>query len=301
MSELANDTGGHAFYNTNGLADAVAKAIAAGSNYYTLSYVPSDRRQDGSFRSIHVALGPSAPQSVTLSYRRGYFADDARHTSAAKSAAASPPSTPTGGSPANAAQQSALLHAASAYANAAMAHGGPTPQDILFKVRVAPEIKGTELEILPSNQPDPSLRFIGPFRRYAIDYVTLPQELVTTLQPDGKRNGTVEFLALLYDVDGKLLNAAGKTMELRLSPDTYNRFMHSSVNLHLDISVPTRKESYLRLAIHDVSSNHFGVVELPAGSVANLPVVPVPTAPSTPPPAAPAASTPPAGAAPPPR
>jgi hypothetical protein len=182
-----------------------------------------------------------------------------------------------------------------------MAHGGPTPQDILFKVRVAPEIKGTELEILPSNQPDPSLRFIGPFRRYAIDYAALPQAIMTTLQPDGKRSGTVEFLALLYDIDGKLLNTSGKSVELRLSPETYSRFMHGSVNLHLDISVPTRKETYLRIAIHDVISNRYGVVELPSASVANLAVVSSPTAPSTASPATPAASTPPAGAAPPPR
>lgn len=296
MSELANDTGGHAFFNTNGLADAVAKAIAAGSNYYTLSYIPSDRRQDGGFRSIHMALGASAPQAVTLSYRRGYFADDAHNTG---TVAAAPPTNATG--PANAPQQSSVRRAAAAYAYAAMARGAPTPQEILFKVRVAPEIKGTELEILPSNRPDPSLRFSGPFRRYAIDYVTLPQELVTTLQPDGKRTGTIEFLALLYDVDGKLLNTAGKTVELHLSPESYTRFVHSSINLHLDVSVPTAKETYLRIAIHDISSNHFGVVELPATSVANLPVVSPPTAPSTPPPTAPAPSTPPATGAPPPR
>jgi VWFA-related protein len=299
MSELANDTGGHAFFNTNGLADAVAKAIAAGSNYYTLSYIPSDRRQNGDFRSIHVALSPSAPQAATLSYRRGYFAGDVRHATAATSAAATPPSAAAGA--ANTPQQSAIRRADSAYATAALARGAPTPQDILFKVRVAPEIKGTELEILTSNQPDPSLRFLGPFRRYAIDYVTLPQEIVTTLQPDGKRTGTVEFLALLYDVDGKLLNATAKNLALNLPPDTYSRFLHSSINLRLDISVPARKDTYLRLAIHDVPANRFGVVELPAASVANLPVVSPPTAPSTAPPAAPAPSTPPAGTAPPPR
>jgi hypothetical protein len=198
-------------------------------------------------------------------------------------------------------QQSALSHAAAAYANAAMARGAPTPQEILFKVRVAPEIKGTELEILPTNRPDPSLRFVGPYRRYAIDYITLPQEIVTALQPDGKRTDTLEFLALLYDVDGKLLNTAGKTVDLNLPPDTYTRFMHSVINLHLDISVPTRKETYLRIAIHDVPSNRFGVVELPAASIENLPVVAPPIAPSKPPTVPPAPSTPPAGNSPPPR
>ena len=40
MEQVAEDTGGHAFYNTNGLAGATTKAIEAGSHYYTLTYTP---------------------------------------------------------------------------------------------------------------------------------------------------------------------------------------------------------------------------------------------------------------------
>ena len=65
MEQMASDTGGHAFYNTNGLASAVAKAIDAGSNYYTLTYTPTDHNWNGSYRNIHVELaGQAAAQGL---------------------------------------------------------------------------------------------------------------------------------------------------------------------------------------------------------------------------------------------
>jgi hypothetical protein len=43
MSQMAEDAGGRAFMDTDGLTAAVAQAIESGSNYYTLSYVPSNK------------------------------------------------------------------------------------------------------------------------------------------------------------------------------------------------------------------------------------------------------------------
>ena len=52
MSNLAEATGGRALYNTNGLAGAVAKVQGIGSDYYSIAYVPSDRRYDGNLRRL---------------------------------------------------------------------------------------------------------------------------------------------------------------------------------------------------------------------------------------------------------
>ena len=73
MERMATDTGGHAFFNTNGLTDAVAKAVDDGSSYYSLSYSPGNTEWKGDFRRIQVNL---AQQGYTLEYRHGYFADD---------------------------------------------------------------------------------------------------------------------------------------------------------------------------------------------------------------------------------
>ncbi len=73
MNMLAERTGGKAFYDTNGLKDALQQAINNGSNYYTLAYAPTDRKWDGRYRSVRVKLEQS---DVDLFYRQGYFAYD---------------------------------------------------------------------------------------------------------------------------------------------------------------------------------------------------------------------------------
>jgi VWFA-related protein len=74
METLAQETGGRAFYNTNGLSEALTEAIENGSHYYTLAYAPSDKKLDGKFRRIQVNVPEGS--AYKLSYRRGYYADE---------------------------------------------------------------------------------------------------------------------------------------------------------------------------------------------------------------------------------
>jgi VWFA-related protein len=175
MEQMADDTGGHAFYNTNGLSGAVAKALDAGSNYYTFAYTPADRNWNGAYRKIRVALtGAFAAQGYKLAYRHGYYADDPRR----------PPKLPKSGKPgepsakaAPAASAAALAdHATEAYSRAATSHGAPAPSDILFKVRVLPVTGKNEDTLAPENQADPAGKMKPPFRTFAVDYVALPGE-----------------------------------------------------------------------------------------------------------------------------
>jgi VWFA-related protein len=73
MQEMADRTGGRAFYNTNGIDAAIRKSIEDGSTYYTLAYYPENKNWNGKFRKIHVKVNRSG---VTLRYRLGYFAVD---------------------------------------------------------------------------------------------------------------------------------------------------------------------------------------------------------------------------------
>ncbi len=74
MRQMAGETGGQAFLAENDLAAAVTQAIDAGSNFYTLSYTPSNTHWNGRYRRIQVPLKRS---NLALAYRRGYYADDA--------------------------------------------------------------------------------------------------------------------------------------------------------------------------------------------------------------------------------
>ena len=73
MRHVMADTGGKAYIDANGLSAAVGKSIANGSNYYTLSYTPTNSQPDGKFHKLQVKLAQSG---LTLAYRSGYFADE---------------------------------------------------------------------------------------------------------------------------------------------------------------------------------------------------------------------------------
>jgi VWFA-related protein len=71
MNDLADRTGGRAFYNRNDLDGAVRDSITDGSTYYTLGYYPENKDWNGAFRNIQVKLQRGG---VKLRYRIGYFA-----------------------------------------------------------------------------------------------------------------------------------------------------------------------------------------------------------------------------------
>ena len=73
MNDLAERTGGRAFYNMNYVEDAVRESIDDGSTYYTIGYYPENRDWNGGFRKIQIKLQRGG---VKLRYRIGYFAAD---------------------------------------------------------------------------------------------------------------------------------------------------------------------------------------------------------------------------------
>jgi len=74
LDEIAKATGGHAFYNNNGLDAIAAKVVSSDGDYYTLSYSPSGVRFDGTWHKVEIKLKNRA-SNFHLSYRQGYFAD----------------------------------------------------------------------------------------------------------------------------------------------------------------------------------------------------------------------------------
>lgn len=275
---LAADTGGRLFYHPSSLADAVAKAIDAGANYYTLIYRSTDTKQDGGYRKVSVDMNNAEP-GLQLFYRRGYYADEPE-----------PQAT-------DAIAATTAKELAAAYGRAAMSRGEPTPQDLLFKVRVLPASNAEESSVAPGNALDASVSPKGPFRRYDVDIAMLPNELTYTVKPDGRHAGEVQFMAYVFDGSGRLLNGTGKSYVLNLPPETYARLLHGAIECHLEVSAPDNVATYLRIGVEDVPSNHFGAVEVPVSDVSHLAPPVYQTAPSAAPATTP--STPPAhGAAP---
>jgi len=71
LSQLAMETGGAFFNNSNNLRTGFDRVEDDLHNYYLIGYTPSNEAYDGKFRKIDVKVNRSG---VTVSARRGYFA-----------------------------------------------------------------------------------------------------------------------------------------------------------------------------------------------------------------------------------
>jgi hypothetical protein len=251
MEAMAADTGGEAFYNTNGLTQAVTKAVQEGSNYYTLTYSPVNLQWDERFRAIKVKV---AEPNVQLTYRDGYYAID-----------------PTDRNRVNA-QGAATALVQTNTMSAAMLHGGPDPAEIVFKVRVRPSSAPPQATVLQSNQsnPDPKLKIEGPFKQYGVDLVPDAHAVTCRVGADGNHHCVLEVWTFIYNINGDKLITASNRLFRRMTPAEYNQLLSGGMAFHQQISVPVRGQYFLRTAIHDMVSDNVGAVEIPIGVVARL-------------------------------
>lgn len=73
MRQLADETGGRAFFNRNDIDHAVATAAAEGATFYQLGFYPEQSAWDGKFHKLSVKI---LRPGLEVRHRRGYFATD---------------------------------------------------------------------------------------------------------------------------------------------------------------------------------------------------------------------------------
>jgi VWFA-related protein len=71
MSQLARQTGGQFFENSNDFLKGIRTAFAAGREEYILAYVPSNPNMDGRFRKISVDV---KGKQLKIAAKAGYWA-----------------------------------------------------------------------------------------------------------------------------------------------------------------------------------------------------------------------------------
>jgi VWFA-related protein len=224
MVQLAQDTGGQAFYNVNGLTEAVTKAVNEGSHYYTLAYTPANKQMNGKYRRIQVKLAGN----YKLSYRRGYYADN----SAPQEQANVDPLLPLVG------------------------FGMPDFSQVLYKVRILPTN--------PQPSPDAAIAGVNedlkkPITRYAVDFAVSVDDLRLLPTSDGIRHGSIELILVAYDRDGKPLNMVTEKADVLLKPKVYASMQKVGLQLHKEIDVPPG-EVYLRTGIYDLDASNAGTL-----------------------------------------
>ena len=246
MQTLAEETGGKAFYDTNGLKEALQEAINDGSNYYTLAYVPTDHRWDGGYRRVRVKLDQP---DVNLFYRQGYFAYEP-----------------------NAARPRGEHALPMSVMDSAMQFGGPSPTQIPLRVKIVPTA-GTENRLPPTNQPNVK-KMKPPYRHYTVWYDTDLRNVAFTDTSDGIHRGSLEFEILLYNPDGELMNAVKEKVRARLLAGEFESRGWSGLKFHQNIDAPAKSEYFLRIGVHDLGSDRVGSVEVPIAAVPPAPALP---------------------------
>ena len=236
MKQLAEHTGGQEYINTNGLKDAVAAAIANGSNYYTVGYAPAAGRLDGQFRKIQINLDN---RDLKLAYRHGYYAD--------------PPDKPSSHSPG----QTSLI-------TAATLHGAPPSTQILFEARVLPAtdplLRGATLPSGSGGEMTATLK--GPLERYFVDLKVDSHSLFYDSSSDGALHAKTEFTLVVYDGEGRRVNYLDSGFQLNLKAAQLAQTMQNGIRIRLPLDMPQGRFS-LRIAVHDLTAGRAGSLEVP--------------------------------------
>ena len=230
MEQLASDTGGKAYFNTNDLNKAIKRAINDGANYYTLAYTPTNSKLDGFYRRIEVKVSTTGKYKVA--YRHGYNADDM------KTAEATPQSDPL---------------------RPLLRYGLPDSTQLLYAVRVAPAAQQPAPNATRAGK-NPALT--GPVTRYSLDFMIRWTDVAFDLRPDGTHHGKIQMALQAYDRDGKAVNWEGGTMDMNVKPDTWTAIQKSGIPAHMEVDLPN-EEIYLRTGVYDWGSNKAGTLEIP--------------------------------------
>lgn len=249
LIQIAAATGGKAFYNSNGIRDAIATASEQGSNYYTLSYTPANKVYDGKFRKIKILL---PEKGYTLHYRQGYFAD----------------ATYDATKDADLARRTRAV---------AMQHASPPSRQIRFSVTVGTVGAKKKIDrailgnaLVPAKVRDPSAPI--EVQHYMIDYTLQGSALRFIPLANATYRNVLTLMVSSFDREGRMLTGVTSVGASELQPAAYNKVIAGEFGVRQEVDVPVQAAS-LRLGIQDQMSNRLGTVDIP------LPVPPLPDAP----------------------
>jgi VWFA-related protein len=213
MKFVAEETGGKAFANTNGLAQIVGDVSGLSKNFYTLSYTPINFKMDHTYRKIDVKV---EREKYNLSFRRGYIAADEAVPGSAEIL-----------------RQQAIRKLAVQNPGAVdpllpfMGLGMPQSEQILYKAKVQP-IPTKEGQ--PANEKD---KF-----HYGIDFAVDLKDLNLKLAADGLHTGNLNVSLIAYDRYGNIVSRNDHLVSLDIKPDVYAVYQNTGVQLHAEIAAP---------------------------------------------------------------
>jgi VWFA-related protein len=246
MDTLADDTGGHAFYGTNGLQEAVNSAMISGSTYYSLTYAPTNPKYDGGLRHIKVTLKKSG---CMLSYRKTYYADDLEAAALRVADAPQNPLTPSleRGTP--------LSHGL--FLEAQLEASGPPVPATPAQMQVLSQFEDLQTKRKAKTTPKAPVLM----QQYLISYGLVARQLEMPTDDAGAHQASLEFGLISYDEDGRKLNGLDTHIDDTIPAPRYAKLASDGYHVVQSVAVPVTASS-IRFAVRDIRGNRVGSLEV---------------------------------------
>lgn len=257
QKNLAEATGGHAFYSTNDVTGALDDATDQGGNYYSLSYSPSNKDDSKARRTIVVGL---TQKGYKLSYRHFYFTSAFQPKTQPTASTADASATPPGPTDNDTLQPN-------------MKHGAPMVHELLFSahihadgnpVKATPEQMAQLSEQLTSAESRHKDKAVVPvdLQTYSIDYrVTTPKSQIAS----AGKSPEYEFAAAAFDSESHMLNgvmnnASADSSASQVSAAEPNK--PGVIRVRQQLNVPVNA-TWIRIGVRDKLTNRMGTLEVP--------------------------------------
>jgi VWFA-related protein len=267
--EVAEQSGGFAKYNSNDLVGELAQVVDASSHYYTVSYIPPRRKDDGHYH--HITIQVDRP-GLRLTYRRGYNSEQ---------------------------PQAPREYSGPDLIKAALQGRAPAATQLIFQARLTPADNLPGAVPTPPPPPAADSESVDAFADQAAPKPTpanpppatappapqspqkvkgksgsavrqpydlllaVPQNQITYgTAPGGAHTVKLQFAFDAYDLNGKLLGAHAQNVALTLTPERYALFVKAPIVFHEQISF-LPGPLFLRIGVLDNTSNKVGTIEIP--------------------------------------
>jgi VWFA-related protein len=244
MEQIADRTGGKAFFNSNGLDRIASHLLDNDGSFYTLTYSPAGLQQDNKWHKVEIKL-KNKDGGYTLSYRRGYFADAYadRDDGTTKLASNSP---------------RRLLGGGTVPADDVDARSSP----IIFQIDVLPAVglppeKTKATVSLPF---DPAKQKPGTVT-YSIRYA-LPLDAFTIRAVDGKSQVSLGIAAMAFNQSGSAAAQSADEVQFFLRDNRTSVPPNTLVSVRQQFNLP-RGDDSLYCAVWDRTSHRIGTIRVP--------------------------------------
>ena len=236
MDDAARATGGHAYYDNNGLDLIAEHWVHNNGDFYTLTYSPSNFKMNNKWHKVRIKLDAVGPK-YSLSYRRGYFADN---TIEGK-------------------------HPSKKWRRRLLASGGTVDQQDLDKKPII-----FEAEIKPASEMPPgpvvaNASSSGKLKRGTLAYVIryeLPARSFATRVVNGKTEIVLGVGVIAFKRDGSKDAGLADRIAISVNPDKLR--LHPGFVIPVDQRIYLHKgQSYLYLAAWDMNSGRLGTLQIP--------------------------------------